>query len=175
MGSCLFVLLSFGTSSLVEVKNKNRVVWILSVCFSLFLDNFIWNAVKFSTYLDRKWESEWVGEEVSSIVYKSLVILSFCFALFLDNSLSMGLKFAFNFIGLRCHNGGGNVVCLFFFVSWQIHFEIGSCIQYKCIEMRSRSGLVGGIFAFDSLICVKKEGFLLFCFSWMNRFILWWV
>ena len=150
----------------------------MSVCFSLFLDNFLWNGVKFSTYLDRKWESEWVGKEVSSIVYKSLVILSFCFALFLDNSLSMGLYFAYIFMGMRCHNGGGNVVCLFFFVSWQIHFENGSCIQYKCIEKRRRSGWEGEYFLFYfyfSDLCHKKKRFLMYCFSCMNRFILWWV
>ena len=80
--------------------------------------------------------SEWVGKKVSSIVYKSLVILSFCFALFLDNSLSMGLYFAYIFMGMRCHNGGGNVVCLFYFVSGQLHVEMGSCMQYKFIKMR---------------------------------------
>ena len=44
----------------------------------------------------------------------------------------------------------GNIVCLFCFVSGQIHFK-WSYIQYICIEMRCHSGWMGGgeCFLFD--------------------------
>ena len=100
----------------------------MSVCFSLFLDNYILNGVKFSTHLNRKWVSEWVGKEVSSIVFKVIgnIVCLFCFVSgqFTLNGVIYSIYYHRNHRNeVSC--GGGNVVCLFFFVSGQIHFEWG--------------------------------------------------
>ena len=87
MGSCLFVLLSFGTSYLVEVKIE---IESFGYCLSVFL--CFWTilfemGLSFQhIYIENGCQSGW-EKRCHQLYLKSLGILSFCFALFLDNSL----------------------------------------------------------------------------------------